>query len=184
MPSPSQFRCSVAGPDLLQALATAPLPLGLRELSSATSFHRDLYFDTPESTLRARDVVCRLRYRSDGRCVLSWTGPKATATNDPAGRHVEVELEAQEPMAALTGDNDPARRVRAFTEPALLRTQIELSVTRTTRIARSGWLRRGRVECVLDDVMLRHGELSGAFQELKVRRSGRGGPSLERLARA
>lgn len=181
MARPSQFRSSVAGPDALRALATAPLPLGLREISSTTTFHRDLYFDTPDGGLRARDVVCRLRYRADGRCVLSLTGPK-TATS--ALQHVEAELEAQEPVAALTGSSEPARRIRAFTDPTLLRPQIELAVTRTTRLASSGWLDQGRVTCMLDDVTLRHGEFSGSFQELKVRRSGWGGPSLERLARA
>ena len=180
----SQFRCSVAAPELLQALAKVPLPLSLRELSSTTSFHRDLYFDTPDGALHARDIVCRLRYRADGCCVLSLTGPKATATGDAPGRCVEAELVAQEPMSALSGSTEPARRVRAFTDPALLRPQIELAVTRTTRLAESGWLGLGRVEVTLDDVTLRHGEFSGTFQELKVRRSGWGGPSLERLARA
>jgi polyphosphate kinase len=169
---------------LLHVLATAPLPLGLRELRSVASFHRDLYFDTADGALRARDVVCRLRYRADGRCILSLTGPKSTTGEDPAARHVEAELEAQEPVAALTGDSEPARRCRAFADPGLLRTQIELAVTRTTRVARSGWLQRALVECYLDDVTLRHGDLSDAFQELKVRRSGFGGPSLERLTGA
>ena len=97
---------------------------------------------------------------------------------------MRAEMRAQEPMAALSGDSEPARRVRAFADPALLRTQIELAVTRTTRVAPSGWLALGRVDCILDDVTLRHGEFSGTFQEMIVRRSGWGGPSLETLERA
>jgi polyphosphate kinase len=183
MPPPSQVRCSVPGRDLLQMLATAPLPLGLRDARSVTSVHRDLYFDTADGVLRAGDVVSRLRYRADGSCILSLTVSKATAGDEPGARHVEAELVAQAPMAALSGDSEPARRCRAFVDPALLEAQIELAVTRTTRFAQAGWLRQAVVECQLDDVTLRHGDLSDAFQELKLRRSGFGGPSLERLAR-
>ena len=184
MAPPTQFRCSVAGPELLQKLAAEPLPLGLTEQSSTTSFHRDLYFDTPDGALQAHGVVCRLRYRADGRCVLSLKSLKVKTLDDPMGQHIKAELEPQEPMAALTGDNEPARRLRAFADAALLKTRIELAVSRTTRVARSGWHLLGRVECLFDDVTLRHGELSGTFQELKVRRSGWGGPSLEELTRA
>jgi polyphosphate kinase len=184
MPRSTQFRSSLAGPDVLRALATAPLPPGLHELSSTTTFHRDLYFDTPDGALHARGVVCRLRYRADGCCVLSLTGPKGPAMGGSDIPYVEAVLDAQEPTAALTGNNEPARRLRAFADPASLRPQIELAVTRTTRVARSGWLELGRVDYTLDDVTLRHGEFSGTFQELKVRRSGWGGPSLERITRA
>jgi polyphosphate kinase len=184
LPRRSGFRCSVAGTDALRKLATAPLPLGLREQSAATVHHRDLYFDTADGVLHARDVVYRLRYRADGRCVLSLTTSKGAATDDVAGRHVEAEFEAQESMVALAGDSAPARRCRAFTDPASLMPRIELEVTRTVRVAPSGWFRQGRFEFLYDDVTLRHGELSRSFQELKVFHYGAGGPSLDRLARA
>src|SRR3954465_10168469 len=43
------------------ALARAPLPLGIHAAPARASSHRDLYLDTPDDALRARGVVCRLR---------------------------------------------------------------------------------------------------------------------------
>jgi polyphosphate kinase len=184
MPRRSGFRCSVDSADHLRKLATVPLPLGLREQSAATFPHRDIYFDTADGVLHARDVVYRLRYKADGRCVLSLTTSKGAATDDAASRHIEAEFDAQEPMVALAGDSAPARRCRAFTDPSSLVARIELAVTRTVRVAPVGWFRQGRFVFLYDDATLRHGELSRSFQELKVFHYGAGGPSLDRLARA
>lgn len=177
-------RFSVATADQLQSLLAAPLPLGLRETSSRTSIHRDLYFDTPEGALHARNVTCRLRYRGDGRSILSLKISPPASANNMHSEILEVELPAGDPAAALAGDSEPMRRCRAFADPASLRRQAELEVTRTVRLAHAGWFWRGRFEFSHDDVTVRHGSLFRTFQELKVTHYGRGGPSLRRVAAA
>ena len=50
----------------LDALARAPLPLGIRGGEPRRTTHRDLYLDTPDDALRARGIVCRLRVGASG----------------------------------------------------------------------------------------------------------------------
>ncbi len=167
------FRCSLRDRDQLEALAREPLPAGLRESARATEWHRDIYFDTTDGALRGRGAACRLRHRADGRAVLSLF---------LEGESVEAEVASADPAAVLAADSEPARRLLAFTDPMLLGPRIELEVARIRREARTGLFRRGRYEFLYDDVTVRHGELARSFQELKVRRTGGGGPGLDAIA--
>ena len=170
-------RYGVAGPDALRRLAELPLPLGLREQSAVrhTSPHRDVYFDTPDGVLRARNASYRLRYLGQGECLLSLTFP---------GSHSAARIALQDQDAMLAGDSEPARLVRALVDPGSLVPWIELQVIRTTRIGRPRWPWGGRFQFCYDEVTLSHDGSRRSFCEMKVLRLARGTPSMERLARA
>ncbi|MEO8199422.1 MAG: polyphosphate kinase 1 [Gemmatimonadota bacterium] len=178
------LRFSLVSTEQLRSIAAAPLPLNLRAVSTATSFHRDLYFDTPEGALQARDVVCRLRYSADGRSVLSIRLPPVTLPGRTSSDIIAAELVPMSAGEALSGNSEPMRRLRAFTDVGSLEQQVELETARVIRLSRAGWLRQGRVEFILDDVTIRHRDLVRSFQELKISRHGMGGPTLLRVADA
>src|SRR5438874_8660266 len=66
-----EWRAEVPSLDLLNTLVGDVLPLGLRAGSITQTFHRDLYFDAPDWTLRRRGVTCRFRVRLDDRRILT-----------------------------------------------------------------------------------------------------------------
>ncbi len=180
--SPPEFRCLLRDREQLDALIREPLPAGLREGAVATEAHRDIYFDTADAALRSRGATYRLRYRADGRAALSFD--PGSANGSGPGRHVTTaEVAAADASNVLSIESEPARRVRAFTDPALLLPRVELEVTRTRRQGRAGFLRRGRAEFVYDDITIRHGSTARAFQELRVRAYGSGPPLLAAILR-
>jgi inorganic triphosphatase YgiF len=61
LPRGAEFRCDVPTVERLAALAKAPLPLGLVVRSQHRDFVRDVYLDTADSALAARNIVCRVR---------------------------------------------------------------------------------------------------------------------------
>ena len=179
---PPEIRCVLRDREQLDALVREPLPAGLREAAVATEAHRDIYFDTADAVLRSRGATYRLRYRADGRAALSFD-PGSANGSGPARHITTAELVAGDASTILSLESEPARRVRAFTDPALLLPRVELEVSRTRREGRSGFLRRGRAEFVYDDVTIRHGSIARAFQELKVRGHGGSAPLLAAILR-
>lgn len=166
----------------LGALIREPLPAGLRETAAATEAHRDIYFDTADALLRSRGATYRLRYRADGRAALSFD-PGSADGSGPARLVTTAELAGGDVSTVLSLESEPARRVRAFTDPALLLPRVELEVSRTRRQGRAGFLRRARAEFLYDDTTIRHGATARAFQELKVRAYGSGAPLLAAILR-
>jgi polyphosphate kinase len=180
--SPDEFRCVLRDREQLDALIREPLPAGLRETASATEAHRDIYFDTPDALLRSRGARYRLRYRADGRAALSFDPGNANGSG-PRRLVTTAELAGGDVSSVLSLESEPARRVRAFTDPALLLPRVELEVSRTRREGRTGILRRARAEFIYDDTTIRHGSIARAFQELKVRVDGSGTALLAEVLR-
>ena len=180
---PDEFRCVLRDREQLDALIREPLPAGLRETAAITEAHRDIYFDTADALLRSRGAVYRLRYRADGRAVLSFDAGTANGSR-PTRNVASAELAGGDVSTVLSLESEPARRVRAFTDPGLLLPRVELEVSRTRRQGRAGLLRRSRVEFHYDDTTIRHGSIARTFQELKVRAAGGvGGPLLAGILR-
>lgn len=181
---PAEFRCDVRTPELLATLLAAPLPLGLVQRAVERRPHRDVFVDTGDDALAARGVTCRIRYGADDRRTLTLAVaepglPVAGARDVYAADASPVEL-----GAVLTGDSEPARRLRGLVDPARLKPRFELEVDRIVRAGARRWPFSGRFEVFYDRVTVRNGGLARTFQELKVRRVGNGPPRLEAIARA
>lgn len=179
------LKLEVPTPELLAALASGPLPLGLKAPPPRKRFHRDLYFDTAERSLRRRGITCRFRHHADGRRELrvSMRVPEAGGLLvrwlDSAALIPELK-----PADALRGGSEPARRLSAFVDPDRLERAVELETERWVRRTRGGWLRIPRQEFVYDLVVIPRRDQSVGFQEMKIRRLRGGGPPLRELAAA
>jgi polyphosphate kinase len=145
----------------LGELAAAPLPLELSVTEPRRSQHRDLYLDTPDDVLRRRNIVCRLRLRSDDTRTLSLS--IGGDEGNPASRFASA-VKAAEIGAALAEPTTAGRRLSALVDARLLVVTLELEVERLTRTADPDWLGRPRLELHYDCVVARrNGSSSSLF---------------------
>src|SRR5881296_1305265 len=124
----TELRWSVPSAERLNELLAAPPPLGLRAGPTQRTFHRDLYFDTPDGDLHRRGATCALRFGVDDRRALAL---------DVAGvARCESRVVELEPRHIFGGASEPARRLRAIVDPGRLVLQVELEIERRLRPAR------------------------------------------------
>ena len=169
------MKWDVASAEILRQLIAAPPPAGLRLTETTQSLHRDIYYDTPDGSLARRDITCRLRIGADDRRILTVT--LAAHRQRFKSRVAELDL-----AAAVRGDSEAARRLRGLVDPASLEPLAELEVERTTRVMAGRWPWSASDQFMYDAVTVRHGRLSRAFREVKLRRLREGNPSLAEVA--
>ncbi len=182
----TEYRGEVPSLELLNQLVAEPLPLGLRAGAVETAFYRDVYFDASDWTLRRRRVTCRFRISVDDRRILTLRiyGSPEGGLSLISPQVFEAELPELDPVSALAGTSEPARRLRALIEPSLLSPRVEFETERRIRRSRPGWFSRGEYALCYDVVTVRGHGLAQTFQEIKVRRLRTGRPTLERLVKA
>jgi polyphosphate kinase len=182
-PPPLELKWDVPTPQRLRELLTAPLPFRLRSGPLRQGFHRDIYFDTIDAALDRRGIRCRVRLRADDRRTLRLTFPAAPSGAEKS-QHFEIDFDDLDPMAALTGPSEPARRLSGVVNPAELQVLAELETERFVREAERGWFWGGRFLLRYDLVGVRRGTLARGFQEIKLRRLRQGAPGLDQLSAA
>ena len=168
-----EVKWDVASAEILRQLIAAPPPAGLRLTETTQSLHRDIYYDTPDGSLARRDITCRLRIGADDRRILTVT--LAAQRQRFKSRVTELDL-----AAAVRGESEAARRLRGLVDPASLETLAELEVERTTRVMAGWWPWSASHQFMYDAVTVRHGRLSRAFREVKLRRLREGKPHARR----
>lgn len=179
----SELRFGVPDLETLIRLVAAPLPLGLHGPPATRRFHRDIYFDTPDGTLRRQGVLCRLRIELDDRRTL-------TVRLEESQRHATSRTDVtalgreHDPAAILAGASAPARRLQAVIDPGRLEPVLELATERYRRVARRRWMPVGGLLFLYDAVTVRQRDLERQFHELVVRRRRWSGVPLGSVARA
>jgi polyphosphate kinase len=167
-------------------MVVEPLPLGLRTAATEQTFHRDVYLDAPDWTLRRRGVTCRFRVRLDDRRLL--TVRSLGRTEDAAmivvPQTFEAEVEELTGEQAIGGESEPARRLRALIEPSRLLSRLEFETERRLRRTRPGWIARARYELLYDVVTVRHQQLSQTLQEVTLRGLHAGRPAFDAVVEA
>src|SRR5437763_4031305 len=146
-----EIRCDVATPERLRELLRAPLPLRLRSTAAERKFFRDVYLDTTDARLRERGVTCRFRASDDDRRRLTVhiDDPLLAAASDvAAARRYDADVRELDAVRAAASDTDPARRLRAFADPAQLRPTLVVTTGRAVAIVA---IADGRIACVLTD---------------------------------
>lgn len=185
MSTDSALRFDVPTRELLNRFATQPLPLGLRASGPHSTFHRDIYLDTPDAVLQRRGVTCRFRVTMEDRRILTVTMRMGVGDGSLVEwRRYEAEVPELEAADALLGVSKPARRLRAVLDPRQLGVRVELQTERRTRAVRLGLIPIERLEIHYDSITVRSGTLAPTFYELVVRKMLTGGPSLDELRRA
>ena len=179
-----ELTCELHSGEQLQQLAAAPLPLGLVAAPTVRSLHRDVYYDTPDDTLRQRSASCVLRFGPDEQRALSLTMRDLDRAGRPVVRRWEAGVSEDDARVVLAGTTEPGRRVRSFVDPRLLEPRLQVEVERCARVVRSGWRRRAEIEFLYDTLRVRAIGATQTFHELTVRRLRPDAPSLERIARA
>lgn len=165
----------------LAELAAAPLPLAMSASEPRRSQHRDLFLDTLDDALRKRNIVCRLRLRSDDTRSLSLT-IGGNATNPPA--RFDSAVNSSDIPAALREGTAAGRRLSALIDPSLLFVRLELEVERLTRNVGSDWLRRPKLEIHYDSAIARQNLSSHKLFQLCIHRLHGDEQASAELARA
>jgi len=183
MTTPRETYCSVPSVEALHALATQPLPLGLGTPEAQRRSIRDVYLDTPERQFRTRGISCRYRVGGDGRRQLTlFLSPIQSGDADHA--RIDADVTDADPLVAARGESEPARRIRAIVDPALLVIAYTVQTERLTRQTPRGWLGGGQFEFAYDAATVEQNGIVRAFQEVRVRRLRAGTPSLADIASA
>ena len=176
-------RWDVPSAEALRRLTSDPLPLGLRAGEAARTFLRDVYYDTADLALRGKGVTCVVRHGADHPPELAVTIVETSADTARVRRAAATIAEGRV-EAALDGESDPARLLRAVVNPATLGPQLELEIERHARTAAAGRWRGARYELQYDIVTVRASGLSRSFQELALRELRPGRPGVEAVTRA
>ena len=188
MPRPQlrEWRGEVQSLELLDRMALEPLPSGLVSPPAEQTFHRDVYFDAEDWTLRRRGVTCRFRVRLDDRRFLTVRslGRTEGAAVVVVPQVFEAEVQELTGEQALAGTSDPARRLRAMIDPALLAPRIAFETSRRVRCTRPRLFARAQFELLYDAVTVRRNQLSQGFQEVTVRSLRAGRPDLDAVTDA
>lgn len=174
-----RLRLDVPTRELLEELAASPRLERLRVTPGERSFFREVYFDTPDGSLQQRGVTCRIRFTMDDRREPSVSVRPAASSS---GGWFEAVVPEADAAAILAGASEPARRLRAFVDPARLQPVADLEVERRVCLVRSRWLRRPQVELIFDAINVSFQGLAGTFQEILLRPLRAGHLRLRALA--
>ena len=183
----AEVRWEVPTPELLQELIAARLPLGLKDTLPAHGFHRDVFLDTEEGSLREQGITCRFRLTSDDRRLLTLSVREPAVRGRSGGalwQRYDAETMELDPLDAARAASEPARRLRAIIDPSRLRVDLALSTERHVRRGDARFLRRARFELVYDAVTVEQGPVRRRFYEMKARRLAKGRPPLAAIAEA
>src|SRR5213595_403608 len=148
-----EIRCDVPTPERLRELLAAPLPLHLQSAAVERQFFRDVYLDTADARLRERGVTCRFRASDDDRRRLTVhiDDPLLASESDvAAARRYDADVLELDAVRAASTDTEPARRLRAFVDPAQLRPTLVVTTERILRRTIPRWLRRSQFDFVHD----------------------------------
>jgi len=144
------------------------------------SQHRDLFLDTPDDALRKRDIVCRLRLRSDDTRTLSIT----IAEGNGNANRIDSPVLSNDITHAVGEPTPAGRRLSSLVDPSLLVVRIELEVERLTRAVGSDWLGRPRLEIHYDGIVARRNLAHASFFQLCIHHLRGSEESLAELARS
>ncbi len=163
------LRLEVPSREILEWLLGEPLPPGFREERIELELFRALFFDTPGRDLERRGATVCLSIHQDGTRVLGVDVRERETGGVVRRRHAESEVPAVPPSELFAGESEPARVVRALTDPARLDVVLELGVTRRLRIATSDGAAPVRVHIAYDIAAVRNGDAATELYEVEIR---------------
>jgi polyphosphate kinase len=184
MQSERVLRLEVPSREVLDRLATGPLPGGLEAGPTRTEFCRDVYFDTVSQDLERRGVTVRIRYLSDGSCTLAVdVREREEAQGQVVRAREEAAVSPDAPGDVLAGASEPARLLRSMIDPSRLSAQLEVETTRRVRDASFPGASGGTVQVALDVATLRHESVTAEFYEIELHFDAAAAASVNRVVK-
>lgn len=175
------LRFEAPAADVLDRIAADPAPGGVACGPPEMDFLREVYFDTPAGDLERRGITVYLRIRPDGASTLE------VEARDPADeappKHASAELPTSDPQEVFGSDSEPARLLRAITDPARLVPRLELETTRRVRsVALDGGTGHGAT-LVCDTTVARSGRAAADLYGVELRFPDGAAPEADEAAR-
>jgi polyphosphate kinase len=168
MTAAAGVRFSARGREVLDRIATETLPDGLKAEGAETSFHRDIFFDTPEGDLERRGAWVRVRLQADGSQTLAVEVHDAAADapgDAPLRRALEVGPDVA-PHELFAAPTEHGQLLRALVEPDRLVPWMEVETRRQIRRVRRDDV---RAEVFCDAMTVREADLSAELAEVEIR---------------
>lgn len=179
------LRFEVGDRELLERLAAAPLPLGMREEASELDFFREVFFDSAAGDLKTKGATLRMRIRKDGGArLLLDVRERRLEEGSVLRRRIEEQVPHGDATTLFTGDSEPAQMLRALIDVDKLAATFELETVRRQRMASFGEGDDGRIAVAVDLLTIRQGDLAGELQEIEITFPADGGPPVDRVVRA
>ena len=175
------LRFEVPGRDILEEMASAPLPGRLAQVSSDVRFSRVVFFDTATGDLENKGATVRLSINDQGRQILGVdVREQLTEEGGVIRRHSESEVTATDPSVLFSGIAEPAQIVRALIDPRRLVPALELEVMRRQRIAHAED-NNDQITFAYDAITVRKGDVTGELFEVEVCLPNNGSAKFEGL---
>ena len=175
------LRFEVPSRELLEQMATQPLPFDLYEEKTDMRFFRVVYFDTTNAELEQKGATVRLQIDDLGKqTLLVDVRDHQTPEGALVRRGTEAEVSGIDPAVLFSGTSEAARIVRALIDPRRLTAALELEVMRRCRAAASNG-KKANVSFYYDAVTVRRGDVTGELYELEAHLPGEQSQRFEGL---
>ena len=179
----TELNVFVPSPELLVLLASGERPFGVPAGPPRIRSLRETYFDTPDQALRRRGMTCKLRQEEgEDPDVVVTLGEGPDAEGITSRSRLTASAVGFGIFETLRGDSEPAILIQKIVDPGKLRPQIALEIQRLGRAYRRGFLRKTALLLHFDRITVQGGGVSCVFHELRIRRRGKGGPTIQELA--
>jgi len=173
----------VPSEEILEAMASAARPLGMRAGQAEYRLLRETYFDTPDGTLRERRMTLCLRLDATGLRTVTLVSVSAMNLEGVVEESVLEEPVTGEGLyETLAGQTELASRLREIVDPVALRPLLAVDVEREIRDLRTGWLRRAVHRVWFDRIVAHTADATRSLQQVWVTQLAPGGPGLENMA--
>lgn len=151
-------------------LATRALPAGVEAGQAKRSFFRDVFFDTVGSDLDRRGATAWLRVYPDGRRVLTVDLWERGEDGGPSPHtRVEAPVADGEIQEVFAGPTEPARHLRALTDPSRLVGILELETTCWERRIHLTGAPEVEAHLVCEALVVRRGDRVADVRDVEIR---------------
>ncbi|MBB4637650.1 polyphosphate kinase 1 [Longimicrobium terrae] len=153
-------------PETLRRISAEPPPEGLEAGTPRLSAWRDVYWDTEAGDLEGRGAWACVRHHEDGTRIFAVRTGRAHEGGSVVEAPLEPASEVEDEAALFIGATEPALRLRALVDPALLVPRIQVETQRQHRVFRTDTGDAAEVAC--DAMVARDGRLRAELSEVVI----------------
>ena len=165
--------------ELLVKLVGEDRPLGLRASKPKKKVLLEIFFDTPEGSLREQGMTCRLcQVEGELPAVVVTTGEGSEEGGVVSRTMMKASAVGTGIFETLRRESEAARQIQSVADPLRLRPQVALNIRRLQRTVRGGLFFRPIFQLFFDVVTVQVGGVAKSYQELHLQDLRPGGPEI------